>query len=263
MSADSAPPPLADPAPTSAPTVAAAPTAEPPLGALDTLVGLYTAPTATFRSIAARPSFWLPFIGVILVNLAFTFVWLRKADPVELSRAQMEEAGVFDRIPADQQATVVQRQARMLPIFAWLGPTVFGPIGFLALAAAFLFVYRFFYASETTFRQSLAVVSWSLFAVALVATPLTVLILSLRGEWSVDPRTVIQANVAGFFEKGALAKPLHALLDAIDLFSAWIIFLLAAGYAATARRSVGSAAVGVLVLWAIYVALKVGLAAIF
>src|SRR4051812_41392610 len=263
MATDSAPPPLASSGPASATTSVPASTPEPALGALDTLVGLYTAPTATFRAIAARPSFWLPFIGVILVNLAFTFVWLRKADPVELSRAQMEEAGVFDRIPADQQATVVQRQARMLPIFAWLGPTVFGPIWFVALAGAFLFVYRFFYASETTFRQSLAVVSWALFAVALVATPLTLLILSLRGEWSVDPRTVIQANPAGFLEKDAVAKPVHALLDALDLFSAWTLFLLAAGYAATARRSVGSAAIGVLALWGIYVVLKVGLAAVF
>ena len=54
-----------------------------------------------------------------------------------------------------------------------------------------------------------------------------------------------------------MAKPVYDLLDSLDLFSVWTIFLLAAGYAATARRSVGSAAIGILVWWGLYVLLKV------
>jgi hypothetical protein len=64
-------------------------------------------------------------------------------------------------------------------------------------------------------------------------------------------------------EKSAVPKPVHSLLDSLDVFSAWLLFLLSAGYAAAARRSVGSAAVGVIVLWAIYVLLKVALATVF
>jgi hypothetical protein len=41
------------------------------------------------------------------------------------------------------------------------------------------------------------------------------------------------------------------------------MFLLSAGYAAGPKRSVGSAAVGVIVLWGIYVVLKVALAFVF
>ena len=190
-------------------------------------------------------------------------MWLRKADHAEVARVQLEEAGVFDRIPPEQHASLVERQVRLLPPFAWLGPTVFLPIMIVAVAALFLFVYRFFYESETTFVQSLAVMTWSLLAFYLLVTLLVVLVLTLKGEWSVDPRTVIQANPAALVEKTAVPKPLHVLLDALDLFSAWMLFLLAAGYAATARRSVGSAAVGVLVMWGIFVLLKVALAAVF
>jgi hypothetical protein len=244
------------------PAVALAPE-EAPRGFFATLAGLYLEPTETFRSIAARPACAAAFVALILVNVAFTFVWLRKADPAELARTQMEDAGVFDRVSPEQHAAIVERQVRLFPIFAWLGPLVFAPIAFVALAAVFLFIYRFFYASETTFPQSIAVVVWSLLAVALVTTSLTLLILALKGEWSVDPRTVIQANPGALVDKAAVPKPLHALLDAFDLFSFWTLFLLAAGYAAAARRSVGSAAVGVLVLWGIYVLMKVALAAVF
>jgi hypothetical protein len=197
------------------------------------------------------------------VNCAFTFVWLRKADHAEIARVQMEEAGVFDRVPPEQQATIVERQARLLPLFAWLGPTVFLPIMIVALAGLFLFVYRFFYAAETTFRQSLAVMTWALFTFYLLATLLLVLILTLKNEWSVDPRTVIEASPAAFVEKSAVPKTVHSLLDSLDLFSVWMLFLLSAGYAAVSKRSVGSAAMGVIVLWGIYVGLKVALAAVF
>jgi hypothetical protein len=255
-------PPAAPPAGASAATAPPAPV-EPPRGLLSTLAGVYSAPTETFRGLAARPSFVAPLLAAIALNVAFTFVWMRKADPVELARTQMEESGVFERVPPERHAEIVERQARLFPIFAWLGPLVFAPIGFVAMAGLFLFIYRFFYASETTFAQSLAVVCWSLLAVGLVTTPLTLLVLALKGEWSVDPRTVIQASPAALFEKGAVPKPVHALLDSIDLFSAWILFLLTAGYAATSKRSLGAAAVGVLVVWGIYVVLKVVLAAVF
>lgn len=252
-------------APGPVPDAAAGPAspAEPPLGAMETLAGVYTAPGATFTALARRPTWIFPFLAVMVINTAFTFVWLRKGDPVEISRVQLEEAGVFDRVPADQHDTILQRQARLLPIFAWLGPTVFAPIVYALMAGLFLFVFRFFYAAETTYRQSLAVVCWSFLAFALVTTSLTALILGLRGDWNVDPHLALQANPAALLDKGAVPKPVHALLDALDLFSAWLLFLWSAGYAATAKRSVGSAALGVVGVWGIYVLLKVGLAAIF
>jgi hypothetical protein len=199
----------------------------------------------------------------VLVNASFTFVWLRKADHVEVARVQLEDGGYLDRIPPDQHAKILERQAGLLPLFAWLGPLVFLPLVLVVLAGLFLFTYRFFYEAETTFPQSMAVVTWSFLAFYLLATTMMVLVLVLKGEWSVDPRTVIQANPAAFVDKAAVPKPVYDLLDSIDLFSAWTIFLLAAGYAATARRSVGSAAIGVLVWWALYVLLKMAMAAVF
>jgi hypothetical protein len=221
------------------------------------------APTDTFRAIAGHPTFLAPLLAIVLVNSAFTFVWLRKGDPVEISRAQMQEAGVFDRVPPERHAEIVERQARLFPIFAWLGPTVFLPIMLVVMAGLFLFVYRFFYETETTFRQSLAVMAWAHLTFYLLATLLVVLILSLRNQWSVDPRNVVQASAGSLVDKSAVPKTLRSFLDSLDLFSFWLLFLLSAGYAAASRRSVGSAAVGVIVLWGIYVLAKVGLAAVF
>jgi len=233
-------------------------------GFFATLLGVYVDPLATFRSIAAHPAFLAPLLAIMLVNASFTFVWLRKSDHAEVARAQIEESGWADRIPADQQGEVVARQARLLPMFAWLGPFVILPVILVGLSAVFLFTFRFFYSAETTFRQSLAVMSWSSLASYLLATTLTVIVLLLRDDWSVDPRTVVQANPAMLLERGSVAKPLRELLDSIDLFAFWNVFLLSAGYAATARRSLGSAAVGVLAWYGLYVLLfKVAMTAVF
>ena len=250
-------------APPPSPSAGSAPDGQAAPGFLASLIGLYVDPVETFRAIAGHPAFLAPLLAIVLVNSAFTFVWLRKADHTQLSRAQMEEAGVFERVPPERHAEIVERQVRLLPIFAWLGPTVFLPLMLLLLAAIFLFVFRFFYEADTTFRQSMSVICWAYFAFNLLATLLVVLVLSLRHEWSVDPRNVIQASPAALLEKSAVPKPVRSFLDSLDLFSFWMVFLLSAGYAAASRRSVGSAAVGVIALWGIYVLLKVALAAVF
>src|SRR5881392_2984222 len=102
------PVPVPPPVPqSSVPPAAPQPAAESP-GFVSTLAGLYTAPVETFRSVAARPSFVAPLVALIALNVVFTFVWMRKADPVELSKAQMEESGVFERVPVERHAAIVE-----------------------------------------------------------------------------------------------------------------------------------------------------------
>jgi hypothetical protein len=74
---------------------------------------------------------------------------------------------------------------------------------------------------------------------------------------------VVHANLGAFVDKSSVPKPLFALLSAIDLFSIWIVFLLSAGFAAVAKRTVGSAAWGVVILWIIHILFSVAVAFVF
>ncbi len=135
------------------------------------------------------------------------------------------------------------------------------PIVFLMLTSAVLmFVYRFFYASEVAFSRALAIVTWSFLAVGLIATPLMLLVMGLKGEWNVAPQEVLQANPTLLFDKSDTAKPLWTLLASLDLFSLWHVFLLAAGFGVASKRSTGSAVWGVGVCWGIVVLGKVAFA---
>jgi hypothetical protein len=250
--------PLAPQAPSSAPVEP-----EKPGGFFPNLVDLYFSPREGFTRIVRKPSFVLPLVAYLVLVLGFTGIWMSKMDPVEFMKIQIEESGRADRIPADQRESIIEQQAKMMPIFAWVGGVVGTVVTFLVVAGVLLFVFRFFYASEMTFKQAVAIVSWVFFAVGLVTTPLLLLVLQLKGDWNINPQEAIQANLGLLLDKSTAAKPLWALLSSIDVFSLWMVFLLAAGFGVASRKTTGSALWGVGLCWAIIVLGKVGWAALF
>ena len=169
----------------------------------------------------------------------------------------------MERIPAEKRPEVLRGQANYFSAFAWVGALFFSPLMCAALALAFLAVYRFFYAAEIRYAQSFAVVAWTFAAFTLLTTPLILLVMSLTGEWSVDPQSAVHANLAAVLDRETTAKPLYSLAGSVDLLTLWSIALLSIGYAAVIGSRPGAAAWGIVVPWVLYVLGKAGLAAIF
>lgn len=240
----------------------AAPT-EPSRGFLSNLMDMYLAPGEAFGHILRKPSPWLPLIVLMAIQVAFTAVWMQKVDARGFMEAQIEESGRASQIPPDQFDQVVEQQAKFLPIMAWAGPFFFMPVFVLLCGGLFLFVYRFFYAGELGFKESLTVVVWSFVPISLLSSPLILLVLQLKDDWTLNPQTALQANLSLLLSRQDVGAALWSLSESIDLFSFWTMFLLAAGYAVSTRKGLGSTIWGVVVPWAIYVAGKVGLAAAF
>lgn len=246
--------------------VAPAPVAPEPVpagGFFQNLVDVFVSPREAFTRIVRRPSFWLPAIGWLLLTLGFTAIWMNKMDPREFMKTQLEESGQWDKIPGDQREQILESSAGRMKTFGWVGPAVFTPLMLLVVAGVLMGVYRFFYAAELTFRQALAICAWTFFAVALLTTPLLLLVMNLKGDWNLNPQNVVQANPSVLFEKDAVAKPLYALLSSIDLVSLWTVFLLATGFAVASRKKTSAAVWGVAIPWLLIVLWKVGWAAIF
>jgi hypothetical protein len=232
-------------------------------GFLATLAKVYVAPREAYRSIAERPRWPAPLLLAVAVGLTFTAVWITKADPLEFMRAQNAESGLMDRVPAEKRAEVLERQARVVQTFAWVMPLFVAPAMCAAIAGLLLVVYRFFYAAELTFPQSFAIVIWTYLAYKLLASPMAVLVMSLRGDWNIAPESAVQASVAAVLDRASTPKPLYSLAASLDLFSAWVLFLLATGYAAAARLTTAAACWGVVVPWAAWVLGKAALSAVF
>jgi hypothetical protein len=235
----------------------------PPGGFFQNLIDVYFSPREAFQRIVSRPSFLLPLAAYVVLVLGFTGVWMSRMDPVEFMKVQLEESGQAERMPAEQRQQIIEQQARMMPIFGWVGSIVGTAVMVLLVAGILTFVFRFFYAGEVTFKQALAITSWVLFAVGLVTTPLLLLVLQLKGDWNLNPQDVLQANLSLLVEKSATAKPLWALLTSLDVFSIWMVFLLAVGFGVASRKTTGSALWGVAIPWLLIVLVKVGWSAMF
>lgn len=196
------------------------------------------------------------------VTTLFTAVWMSKVDPAEFMRARIEESPRADRMTSEQKARVVETQARFLKPIALGSSLVATPVIVVAVAALYLLVFRFFLASELSFRQSMAVVAWAFLPVAIVTTSLTLLTIALKGDWSIDPSHALQANLALVLDRETTPRALYTLASSLDLFTFWQLWLLSLGYAAATRRSFSSAAWAVLALWVVWVIVKVGFAAV-
>ena len=232
-----------------------------PGGFAQNLVGLYTSPTETFRSIVSRPTVLVPLLILMFLTVGFTALWVSKVDPVVFMREQIEQSPQADKMTPEQKEQTIQMQAKFFKYFAAL-PAIIVPIFYVLTCLLYLAIFRFLYGADLTFKQSLAIVLWSFLAVSLVSTPLMVAIFALKGDWNLDPNSVLQANLSLLLDKATAAKWLYSLLSSIDLFSFWIMALLAAGYGVASRRSMGGAFAGVAAPWIFYVVIKVGFAAL-
>lgn len=250
--------PLSPQVPLSAPVAP-----ETPGGFFQNLIDVFFSPRDAFTRIVRNPSFLLPLAAYIVLVLGFTGIWMNRMDAREFMKMQLEESGQWDKLSAEQRETILDRAPGQMKIFGWIGPVVATPVMLLLTAGVLMFIYRFFYSSEVVFKQAFAIVTWTFFAVGLVTTPLLLLVLQLKGDWDVNPQEAIQANLGLLLDKSAAAKPLWALLTSIDLFSLWMVFLLAVGFAVASRKTTGSALWGVAIPWILIVLGKVGWAAIF
>jgi hypothetical protein len=243
--------------------VPAVPVPESSGGFLQNLIDLYFSPREAFTRIVRSPRLVVPLVLYALLVLGFTGVWMSKMDPHEFMKAQIEESPRADQMTAEQKEQIVEQQARFMPIFGWVLGPVFITIMLLVIAGSLMFIFRFFYAGEVSFGQALAIVAWVFLAVSIVSIPVTLTVLSLKGDWNVDPNQAVQANFGLLLDKSAAAKPLWALLTSIDVFVLWMVFLLAVGFGVASRKATSSALWGVAIPWAIIVLCKVGWAALF
>ena len=221
---------------------------------VSSLGNLLIAPREAFTGILRKPSPWLPLLLYIGLQLVFTAVWTSKLDIMAFVTAQSEEAG--------RPAPPAQALPFIKGMF-WAGPLVFVPIAFFVMALGLWVIYRFFYGSDVTYKISMTICAWTSLITSIVTMPLILLTMVLKGDWQVDPRTALAANLGALLDKATTAKWLFALAGSLDLVSIWIVFLLATGFAVAIRKSTGSALWGVVVPWLLFVLIGVAWAAAF
>lgn len=228
-------------------------------GSWGRIVGILVSPIQTSRSIAERASWLAPVIVLLLVTAGFTALATPKLDLEPSMRRSIEQRGQeLDEEQVERMLTVAER-------FKWVG----GAAGVvLSLASCFLLALVFWclfrlVGGEFDYRTSLGITAHSFLPLGLAALLAVPVLLSRSVVSPEELQAGLIASNPAFFLDDAASKPLRAVLASLDLFKLWVAALLGIGYGIVAKVKRSKALWSVAGLWAVWIAIKAGLAALF
>ena len=222
----------------------------------DRLSGVFFSPRAAFTDIAARPRPWVPLILAVLMSITFTALFSQRVGWERFMRQTMDRTPRMQQLSAEQRERALELQMKIAPVMGYVGAVAATPVMALAIAAVLLLVFRVFQGAEVTYRQLFGITSYS-FLVFMVSSATAILVMFLKNPDDFNLQNPTAFNLAAFLDPDAAPRWLQSLGGSVDLFSFWIIFLLATGVSAAVRKfPLGRALAGVIAPWLVWVGVK-------
>jgi hypothetical protein len=234
------------------------------------LIGIYFEPAKTFEDISRRRSWLGIFILICVANLGVTYLLQWRMDPADAARKGLAMSEpVMKRFLGPEQLAQIQAQAEkqaLQPKSFWAkyGPIVTTPLGayivYLIMAAIFLLAFMVIGAG-ISYRKSFTVAVWGMGPPGVLVTLLSVLFIFIKNPLDLDivPIYNVVSNLGPLVDFKA-HPVLNSLFSSIDIFSLWTVILLSLGFAAMSEKKItaGKAAVPIVVLWVIWILIKMG-----
>lgn len=238
--------------------------AEPaPMNAFARLFNVLLEPRATYDDIVRRPGWLTPVLLFTALNILFTVAFTQRVGWERFMEQQFAKSPRTADMPPEQRARALQQAATFSKYMGYGGAVLGSVIVVAIVGGVFLLAFNTIGGAGTNYNTSLAIVAHA-YMPNFVAGILALLILYLKDPAEFDLENPVGSNVAVFLPSDA-PRWLDSLGRSIDLFSFWILFLMATGFLAAnpKKLSLGKSLGIVFGVWAVYVLVKVGLAAAF
>lgn len=227
-------------------------------------IGAIVSPRQTFVSIAQKPTWLLPVLLIIVVNLAVVSSFTNRIGWRATIEKQVASSAAFSQLTPLQQQRQIATAERIAPIMSYAGTTVGFVLILLAMSLILLGAFNVIFGAGIRFKQSFSISAYA-FMPGVLRGLLALLIIWVRPPEGVPIQNLVMSNVGAFLPAGVPGW-LQALGSSLDVFTFWSMVLLAVGFAAAgAARKVrfGSAFVVVFSLWLVFLLGMVGLTAMF
>lgn len=217
-------------------------------------------PAATFARIVLQPTWGVTLAFLMAVTIVSSAVTFHRMDFTTFVRQQVLAAG------QNPTTDVIQEQVDL--VNQWGGVvSLIGALTLPVLVSAVAFVFWIavsLLGHEVPYGVSFSVVLHAMMPFAFAALLTVALALSQDTISAVEAmQGGLLISHLGFLAPDTASPALQSLLNSIDLFSLWTVFLLTIGFRAATRVATPEAAATVLLLWLAYVALKVGCMALW
>jgi Yip1 domain len=225
--------------------------------------GALFAPGRTFRSIVRKPTWLLPVVLVMLVSLTVIGIFGERGGWAPYLQKQVASNSRFQQLTPQQQQQQLAAALKYTPAFAYCEVAVAVPLVLVVIAAILMATFNLMHGTEIKYNTAISIVSYA-WVPGIISGLLGIVIISLKDPATVDLQNIVVANASAFISTDA-ARWKIMLLSSIDIFTFWEMILMAIGFGVAAPRKLttGKAFVSILVVWLIWIGIKVGATAAF
>lgn len=207
------------------------------------LVNVFVAPSKTFEDIRRNASWWVPWLLMSIVQLAFVYAFDQKVGWDTFMEQQIAKSpsaqARLDSLKPEQREALLQTQSKVAKYLGYAAPVTL-LITWVIIAAIVMAVFNFGFGAEIPFKQSLA--TWSYASLPLIVSLVLgiVTIYATAEPENFNLNNPIASNPGYFLDPKS--KLLYWLGSSLDAFGIWIIALLGIGYSVVSNRKVKATA---------------------
>jgi hypothetical protein len=232
------------------------------LSEVERVVDVFVAPSKTFTDILRSTKWWLPFVLLVLVTVAVSFVVDKQVGYARVAENQIHQSPKqeeqFNQLTSEQRAARLRGMAvgyRYTSYCSFLFILLFVAIAALLYWATF----NFGLGARTTYGQMFCL--WMYASLPrILAGLLAIVMLYVGGDAeNYDMRNPVGTNIAYYLSDSGAA--LKAALGFFDVIGIWVLALLIIGTAIIAKVPRGKAAAVVIGWWVFGLLVSVGIAA--
>lgn len=226
------------------------------------LTGIFWEPRPVFENLTWKPRFLVPLILLTVLSTVYLATFARVVGFESLTRRQLESNPRTAQLPAEQRERAIQQGTRFAAPMAYIAGVLGVTVTSLVIAGVLLGCMNLVGGAKLKYPQAFSITCYS-FLPSGIAQILALVVLLLKDPADFDLQNPLPLNAGAFLDRASVGGFLHSIASSLDLFSIWVILLMALGFATAARRmSYGKALSLVLLPWGVYVLLKSALAGI-
>jgi hypothetical protein len=245
------------------PVSAAAPDAQPSLSPVARIFGVLFSPKKTFEDIVRKPSWIAPILVSTVLSIIAVVVLNQRVNWREYIAQQIEKSPRSAQLSADQKQQQVEVGVKFTVAIVYVAGVIV-PICFaLVVGLVMMGAYNLLAGAGARFATSFAIVAYA-GMVGIVSTPIFLLVLFLKPYGTIDPDNPVVTNLGALLPDES-AKWLVTLCKSLDIFTIWLLILIAIGFSGVNPKKLKGAKSFILAfsVWAVFVVLRVGWAFIF
>jgi len=218
------------------------------------IAGIFFSPGKAFADIARRPRWWVPILLSAILSTVYLNAFTQRVGWESVIRPAIERSPNTQNMPAQQREQIIRTTAGIYKYVGY-GSAVIAVFYVFVIAVILMFLFDTMMSAGVGLKRMMAIVAYSCLPM-LIQTALSMVVLFLKDPEEFNLQNPLMFNVGAFLSPETPAA-LRAAGSSLDLFSIWIMILIAIGVSTAARKiSFGKALAGIMVPWLLFVILK-------